>query len=257
MITKAVIAAAGQGTRMLELSKNKSKHLIEVQNRPFIAYLMDNLLRAGYSDLILVVGFKNELMEEFVKNYTPPAGLKKEDYKITIVNQCEILGPKEKIYGTVCPLMCTKEIIGSESFLFIFGDGLYSPEDLKAMDIDDNYSYVAGIFSSQPEKYGVLFCDGNGFLIKKIEKPKEFVGNFIDPGLYKFTPEIYKYIYKVGKSPRGEYELSDALNLLAQGKSVKIKKIESWHDFGNPEDVKKMSKFLEDEIRKTKSARAE
>lgn len=245
MITKVVIAAAGQGTRMLELSKNKSKHLIEVKNRPFIAYLMDNLLMAGYSELILVVGFKNELMEEFVKNYTPPADLKKEDYKITIVNQCEILGSKEKMYGTVCPLMCTKEIIGSEPFLFIFGDGLYSPEDLKAMDIDDNYSYVAGISSNHPEKYGVLFCDGNGFLIKKIEKPKEFVGNLIDPGLYKLTSEIFKYIYKVEKSARGEYELSDALNLLAKEKLLKIKKIESWHDFGNPEDVKKMSKFLE------------
>jgi len=60
MVKKVVIAAAGQGTRMLELSKNKSKHLICVQNRPFLAYLMDNLVMAGYRDIILVVGFKKE-----------------------------------------------------------------------------------------------------------------------------------------------------------------------------------------------------
>ena len=66
MVTKVVIAAAGQGTRMLGLSKEKSKHLIYVENRPFLAYLMDNLVAAGYHDIILVVGFKKELMENFI-----------------------------------------------------------------------------------------------------------------------------------------------------------------------------------------------
>jgi bifunctional UDP-N-acetylglucosamine pyrophosphorylase/glucosamine-1-phosphate N-acetyltransferase len=62
MITKVVVAAAGQGTRMLQLTKNKSKHLIKVQKKPFLAYLLDNLLKAGYKELILVVGYKQELM---------------------------------------------------------------------------------------------------------------------------------------------------------------------------------------------------
>ena len=61
MIKKVVIAAAGQGTRMLHFSDNKSKHLISVQDRPFLAYLMDNLIVAGYNDIALVVGFKKEV----------------------------------------------------------------------------------------------------------------------------------------------------------------------------------------------------
>ena len=68
-IKKVVVAAAGQGTRMLGLSKDKSKHLICVNNRPFLAYLMDQLVLAGYDDVILVAGFKKELIEEFAKNY--------------------------------------------------------------------------------------------------------------------------------------------------------------------------------------------
>ena len=59
MINKVVVAAAGQGTRMLELSKDKPKHLIEVKNRPFLAYVLDRLVIAGYKDIILVVGFKS------------------------------------------------------------------------------------------------------------------------------------------------------------------------------------------------------
>ena len=69
MIKKVVIAAAGQGTRMLELSKDKSKHLINVNQKPFLSYLLDNLIDAGYCEFILVVGFKKELIEDFSKDY--------------------------------------------------------------------------------------------------------------------------------------------------------------------------------------------
>ncbi|PIR89998.1 mannose-1-phosphate guanyltransferase, partial [bacterium (Candidatus Gribaldobacteria) CG10_big_fil_rev_8_21_14_0_10_37_21] len=61
MISKVVIAAAGQGTRMKHLSQNKSKHLICVKEKPFLCYLMDNLIKAGYQDIILVVGFCADL----------------------------------------------------------------------------------------------------------------------------------------------------------------------------------------------------
>ena len=115
MIKKVLIAAAGQGTRMQHLSKDKSKHLIEVNQKPFLAYVLDNLLEAGYKDFILVVGYHSELMRDFLKN---------NGYKATVVDQFEILGPKEKMYGTACPLMCTKDILKGEQFLYVSGDNL-------------------------------------------------------------------------------------------------------------------------------------
>ena len=63
MIKKVVISAAGQGTRMLELSKNKSKHLISVGERPFLAYLLDNILQAGYSEIIMVIHFPLDMIQ--------------------------------------------------------------------------------------------------------------------------------------------------------------------------------------------------
>jgi dTDP-glucose pyrophosphorylase len=252
MVKKVVIAAAGQGTRMLHFSDNKSKHLISVKDRPFLAYLLDNLIAAGYSDIVLVVGFKKELMEDFKKEYLKRLPLLKRlnfgshRVKIQIIDQYEILGPKEKEYGTACPVKCVKDIVGKDSFIYVFGDNLFSVEDLKSMNIDDEFCYIAGLKQEHPEKYGVLIENGEDFLDKIIEKPKEFVGNLVNAGLYKFTYEIFNKISQIKKSPRGEYEITDAISLLANGRRVKIKKIKDyWHDFGNPEDIEKLSKFLD------------
>ena len=245
MIKKVVIAAAGQGTRMLHLTKEKSKHLIKVKKRPFLAYLLDNLFLAGYRDLILVVGFREELIRDFLKKYKPPLkSLRKNQYKIRQVSQYEILGPKSKIYGTACPLMCVENIVKKNSFIYLCGDNLYSVRDLKSMNIGGKYNYVAGIYRNHPEKYGVL-VEKRKFLKKIIEKPKIFKGSFVNAGLYKFTPDIFKKIKKILKSPRGEFEVTDAINLLARESRVKIKKIQDFClDFGNPADVILVSCFL-------------
>ena len=235
MINKVVIAAAGQGTRMKQLTEDKSKHLIKVNEKPFLAYVLDNLLMTGYNDITLVVGFGSELVEEFLKN---------NGYKAKVINQFEILGPKEKIYGTACPLMCVKDV--KEPFLYICGDNFYSVEDLKVMNVDDNFNYVAGLKNDHPENFGVLIEDGE-FLKEIIEKPKEFVGNLVNTSLYKFLPEVFDKLLLIGKSPRGEYEVTDVVTLLAKEGRVKVKKISNfWMDFGKPEDIEKFSNFLKD-----------
>lgn len=244
-IRKVAIAAAGQGTRMLHLTKGKSKHLIRVKKRPFLAYLLDNLFLAGYRDLILVVGYKEELVKEFLEKYKPPLkSLRPNQYKIRMVSQYEILGPKEKIYGTACPLMCLENIIKKSDFIYLCGDNLYSVRDLKAMNIGGKYNYVASIYRKNPEKYGVLLGE-EGVLKKIVEKPKGFLGNWVNTGLYKFTPEIFNKVKRIKKSPRGEYEITDAINLLAREGKVKIQKIQDfWLDFGNPADIIQASYFL-------------
>ena len=120
------------------------------------------------------------------------------------------------------------------------------------MNIDDEFCYIAGLKHDHPEKYGVLIEDGDDFLEKIIEKPKEFVGDLVNTSLYKFTPDIFEKVFQIEKSPRGEYEITDAISLLAKEKKVKIKKIDNfWMDFGRPEDVEKLSKFLENGNSKT------
>lgn len=233
-IRKVVVACAGKGTRMLHLTKNKPKPLIRVHKKPFLAYLLDNLLKAGYKELILVVGYKAEIVEDFIKKY---------GYRVEIVNQFKILG--EKKYGTACVAECVKNVVGKENFLLIYSDNLFSPRDLKSFNTDDNYNYIATRTVENPKKYGVLLTDKNGFLEKIVEKPKKFVGNLVNAGIYKFTPEIFEKISQIKKSTRGEYELTDAVSLLAKEKKVKVKKIQDpWVDFSNPSDIIKCAKFL-------------
>ncbi len=196
----------------------------------------------------MVIGYKGERIKEFLKKYDS------KDCKIKTVNQFDILGEEKlrkkglskdflKEYGTLCPLKCVKDMI-KENFLMVCGDNLYSVKDLKSFGVDDKYNYVAGFYHEHPEKYGVLVSD-DGFLKEIIEKPKRYVGNLVNTGLYKFTPEVFNKISMVHLSPRGEYELTDAITLLAKDKKVKIKKIQDyWLDFGNPSDIIKVSKFL-------------
>lgn len=257
---KVVIAAAGQGTRMQELTKDKGKTLIEVGNRPFLAYLLDNLVSAGYKDFILVVGFHPELMQAFANNYLTEN--QDKNLKINLVNQFEVLGPKEEIYGTACPVMCVKDIVGQNNFLYICGDNFYSVRDLKSIKASDKFNYVFGRKVAHPENFGVLKIlpaqAGNGEMLEKIiEKPKEFVGDIINASLYKFTPEIFSAIggpalgwekpLNIKKSPRGEYEITDAINLLAKEGKVKAEKLQDqncWIDFGRPDDIERFEKIL-------------
>jgi len=242
MIKKVVISAAGRGTRMLELSEDKPKMLIEINGRPFLAYLLDNILEAGYTEIMMVMGYKEEMMKEFLKNYKYEG----KKYAIDTVNQFEVLGPKEKEYGTACPLKCVKDWTAGENFISLVGDNMYSARDLKAMDVDDEYNYVGGLKHEAPERFGVLI--GEGELLKEIiEKPKEFVGNLINTSLYKFTPAMFEKLPLIGRSPRGEYEITDVISLLAKDGRVKVKILQdNWMDFGRPEDIEKFSEeFLQ------------
>lgn len=236
MIKKALISAAGRGTRMLDLAKDKPKHLIEINGKPFLYYLLNNLKKAGFLEVVMVVGYKKEVMEDFLIEY-------KNDFDVKVVNQFEILG--EDKYGTACPLECVKDLLGQENFLSVYGDNLYSVEDLRAFNIDDDYHYIAGLKHEQPQNYGVLHLDKENFLQEIIEKPQEFVGDLINTGLYKFTPEVFNYLDKISRSIRGEYELTDVINLLAKQKKVKALDLKNvWFDFGRPSDVEKVEKYI-------------
>lgn len=240
MIKKVIIAAAGRGTRMKHLTKDKPKHLIKILGKPFLYYLLENFKKAGYKEFFVVVGYRFEAICEFLKKYdcaSPKAGP-----KIKIINQFKIFGEKE--YGTACAIKCLKDYLKDDSFIAMYGDNLYSSRDMAAFNIDDKFCYVGGFLHPHPEKYGILITR-DGFVERIIEKPKDPSTNLINCGFYKFTPEIFSAIEKVKLSPRGEYELTDAVSILAAQKKVKVRMLKDyWLDFGKPPDIPKITKFL-------------
>ncbi|PIP67310.1 MAG: hypothetical protein COV79_03500 [Parcubacteria group bacterium CG11_big_fil_rev_8_21_14_0_20_41_14] len=237
MINKIVIPAAGKGTRMLDLAKDKPKHLINVLDKPFLYYVLKNLQMSGFEEMILVIGHYAEKMEEFARQYT-------REFNITLVDQFKTMGTEK--YGTAIPVLAAQKAVGDDDFVCIYGDNLYSTRDLSAMrELEDAFHYVSLLYVDNPEKYGVPILDGD-MITDFVEKPKTFISNWVSIGCYKFTPEIFAECEKVGISERGEYELTDAIKSLAsQGKVKARKMLDYWMDFGNPDDIEKVAKFLQ------------
>jgi len=225
---KVVILAGGKGTRMLPLTNEIPKVLVEINGKEFLYYVIKSLQKAGYENFGIVVGYKKEKIEEF---------LKRENFQATLIEQKEQKGTGDAV-------MCAREFAGKDDFIVLGGDGLWGLKDLKQMEKHDNFNYISAIETESPEKYGVLI-EENEFLKEIKEKPKEYCGNLISTGFYKFTPEIFEALQKVDLSPRGEHELTDAITMLAKEQKVKILKVkEFWKDLGNIKDIEPVSDFL-------------
>ena len=225
---KAVIMAAGKGTRMLPLTEKVPKVLVKVNKKPFLYYVIKHLHDAGFGEIAIIVGYKKEQFPKFLKKYGFEAELIEQD--------------EQKGTGHAAKL--AKDFAGNDNFILLGGDNLWSTKDLQLIPMKDDICYVAGIHVDNPSQYGVLFVEHNK-LVKIVEKPKKFVGDLINTGLYKFTPEIFDALEKIQLSPRGEYELTDAITILAeQGKVGVLSLDDYWLDLGSVEDIEKVEKFL-------------
>lgn len=238
MITKAVIPAAGKGTRMLPLTKEKPKPLLEVNGKSFLHYVLNSLEQAGFKEIIVVSGYLGNQIADFVK-------IKKWQAAVSVINQFDFF-PEEK-GGTALPVLAAQSLIKNDSFVVVNSDGLFSPVDLNRMRLDDDYTYMGALTSEKPENYGVVLLDKNGFVEKIEEKPKKPLSNLVNTGLYKFTPEIFEEAAKVKPSPRGEYELTDAIGALAARKKVKVARLEDyWLDFSSIADIEPVGNRIKD-----------
>lgn len=229
----AVILAAGKGTRMLPLTKKIPKVLIEIDSRPFLYYVLENLQEAGYERFGVVAGYMKEQIESFL-------GESPYRFSAEIIDQPRALGTADAVAKA-------KRFVGNDNFTVLNADNFISPLDYAKMIINDGLIHIGGLKVANPEKYGVLVQE-KGRLIEIREKPQEFVGDLINTGLYRFTPTIFNYIEKVEKSPRGEFEIVDAISMAAAENLVKVQMIEGyWRDFGCKEDIPKMEKFIKEE----------
>jgi NDP-sugar pyrophosphorylase family protein len=217
---------------MYPITKEVPKPMVPIHGKPFISYLIEALKEARCSEIGVVVGYKKEMIIDFFK---------KEQIDATFIEQKPCLGTGHAI--KVC-----EDFVGGENFIVVLGDNLYAPQDISAIQKNDKFNYVSGIMHEKPEKFGVL-VEENGFLKEIKEKPTSFVGNIINTGLYKFTPEIFDVLNKIKKTAAGEYFITDAINMLAQQKKVKVYALEDyWLDLGCCEDIENVEKFLKKSV---------
>ncbi len=237
MIDTVVIAAAGNGTRMKHLAKNKPKHLINILGRPFLSYLLVNITKAGFQKIIVVIGRHREKFFDFARRY-------QKNFELTLIDQFGVF-PETK-YGTAIPVLATQAVLKNQPFVYLMADNLYGVNDLKAAR-SARQSAIFGMKTDRWDLYGSIEQTADHNLVKINEKQARPGVNLGNSGLYTFYPEIFPVLEKLDPSPQnGEYMITMAVTTLAQKHPVVVAICrDPWLDFGKPSDVPKMTKFLQ------------
>ncbi|AZH26333.1 UTP--glucose-1-phosphate uridylyltransferase AglF [Haloplanus aerogenes] len=235
---KAVILAAGKGTRLRPLTEDKPKVLVDVDDKPLIEYAFDALIDIGVDEFVVVVGYKKEqLMERYDDAY--------RDVPITYAHQREQLG--------LAHALLTAEPYIDDDFMLMLGDNVFDANlgdvvNRQAEERADAAFLVEEVPWDEASRYGV--CDTNeyGEITRVVEKPDDPPSNLVMTGFYTFTPAIFHACHLVQPSDRGEYELPDAIDLLIQsGRTIDAIRMDGWRiDVGYPEDREEAERRITD-----------
>ncbi len=232
---KAIVLAAGKGTRLLPLTENRPKHLLEIGGKPLIKWILDELYDiTEISEIILVINYHKDKIISAVNEWydSPPK----------IVIQENTLGTGNAV------LTAIKNSNISEKFLVINGDIIIRDGIKEFIQKNKNTDCaILGVHVSHPELFGVLKTE-NSLLKGVLEKPKTASPNsLINAGVYLFPPSATSIFYDLTTSPRGEQELTDAINILISKYPMQVVETKhKWMDVGHPWQLLEANKYLLD-----------
>jgi len=216
---KAVILAAGEGKRLRPFTETIPKVMLPVANKPVLEYVVDAVKNNGVHDIIIVVGYKKEVIMDHFKNY--------KGAKITFVVQ-------EKQLGTAHALLHAKRNI-KDTFIVLSGDNIIDHKSISKLIKDDSKYSILIKEHPNPSKYGVVFIEKEK-LKELVEKPKEEVGKFISTGVYKLPNTIFDSISEL--SSQGIYDLSSIMqSIVDKGEKINTIIADLWRDIVYPWDL--------------------
>lgn len=237
---KAIILTAGEGTRMRPLTITKPKTMLQIGGKPILQYNIESLRDAGVDEITLVVGYHEEVIKDHFKDGADIG------VKINYVTQEERLGTAHAIGSA------RKHVQGQ--FIVLNGDIIVDP--VLISDLIDGYRKENAISMlvltevDDPSSFGVVELNGNR-IVRIVEKPKkeEAPSNLINAGIYLFDDQIFDAIDQTPKSERGEYEITDSLQLQMNedGNVVGLRSTNKWIDIGRPWELLDVNEhFLKD-----------
>jgi len=256
IIRKAVIPAAGYGTRFLPATKAQPKEMLPVVDKPIIQYVVEEINSAGIRDIIVITGWQKRSIED---HFDYPFELEKrleEGGKIKELKEVRkiaelgnfIFVRQKGTYGNGTPVLNAEHLVGNEPFVVIWGDEFIyaNPPRLKQMvNVFKHYqcSVISAVKVKKDEvhRYGIARVKpvrGNVYQVLEIvEKPslKEAPSQIATHGAYILTPAIFKMLKGLKPGKNGEIWLVDAINKLAQKERVLccLIKNATYYDTGN------------------------
>ncbi len=244
---KALVLAAGKGSRLRPLTNTIPKHLLPVGSKPILFHVLDQIVEAGITDIGIVV--------------SPDSGPYIEE-AINESGQCRAeiaFISQSKPLGLAHAVSVAKEFVGDSDFLVFLGDNLIQEGVGSFLDEFRASSAEASIILKEvpdPRAFGVAEVDASGKVISMVEKPREPKSNLAIIGVYLFTPEIHEAIAQVEPSWRGELEITDAIQkLMDMGKEIRSHLLQGWWlDIGSNDGLIEANRvfldtYLQDDVR--------
>jgi len=232
---KGVILAAGKGSRLFPVTKVIPKPLLPILNRPTLDYAFDQMKACGIQDICIVVGDNEQLMREALGDGTE-LGL-----YLSYVRQTD---PQ----GLAHAVGFAEKFVDGDDFVLYLGDAIYD-QSLAPFVQQFNASGAANLnlvkHVDDPRRFGVANVE-NGRIVKLVEKPAEPESNLAMAGMYVFGPQIWSVLPQLKPSARGEYEITDAIQLLVDRGELVVPGIYegNWFDTGTLDSFLETSAFL-------------
>ncbi|MDZ4230922.1 MAG: bifunctional sugar-1-phosphate nucleotidylyltransferase/acetyltransferase [Dehalococcoidales bacterium] len=219
---KAVILAAGEGNRMRPLTYTRPKVMIPVANKPIAEHSLVEVAKAGIKEFIFIVGYHDEQLRAYFGSGD------RWGVSVDYVTQ-------RKQGGTADAVRVVEGLV-KENFLVINGDVIVGHEEIAAL-MGGNGITMSLVEVADTRDLGTVELSGDR-VVRIHEKVPNPPSNLANAGLYLFTPEIFAAIARTPKSPRGEYELTAAIQLLIDGgHPVYCQQISHWIDLSYPWDL--------------------
>jgi len=229
---KAIIPVAGEGTRLRPHTHTVPKPLLRVAGKPILGHILDDAVKIGINDIVLIVGYRGQDIVDYVRaNY---------DVRVNFVEQEVRLGLGHAIH-------LARKYVGSEPVLIVLGDSILKGDFKKMTSSDCNFIGVKRV--AEPQRFGVVNLEGDR-IVDLVEKPERPQSDLAVVGIYyiKDSPALFAALDSIISSEtrtKGEFQLTDALNLMIKdGTELKAFEIDSWFDCGKPETLLETNRAL-------------
>ncbi|MGF2617966.1 UTP--glucose-1-phosphate uridylyltransferase GalU [Rossellomorea vietnamensis] len=260
-IKKAIIPAAGLGTRFLPATKAMPKEMLPIVDKPTIQYIVEEAIEAGIEDIIIVTGKGKRAIEDHFDSAPELEQNLIEKEKFELLEKVQKASNLVDIHyirqkspqGLGHAVLCAKKFIGDEPFAVLLGDDIVQSEKPCLKQLMEQYeqleSSVIGVMSvpdSDTHRYGIidpLEQMGRLYQVKEfVEKPKQGTApsNQAIIGRYVFTPQIFKFLEEKEIGAGGEIQLTDAIQKLNQ-----IQRVFAYEFEGNRYDVGEKLGFVQ------------
>ncbi|NLN77211.1 MAG: nucleotidyltransferase family protein [Armatimonadetes bacterium] len=236
---RAVVLAAGRGTRMGALTENTPKPMIPINGKPVVEYVMRRMMAGGVTDFVLVTKY---LAHKVVEYFGDGSAL---GAPVEYVEQTDK-------YGTGAALLAARELARNEPVMMVFADVIVETQvyarAIRIFKETNGAGVVTLNWVDDPCHGGAVIVDDQHRITGVIEKPPkgQIPSNWNSAGIFVFQPIVFDYLQRLSPSARGEYELPDAMNaMIADGLQLYPSYLEGqWLDVGTIEAVAVAEKML-------------